>query len=382
MPASPPAHALRELGLKPRGAVGLFRTNGIAYIASLLAVQQAGEVFGPIGLAMPLRRLQSVLRKIQPAAVITNDSCQPLLRSRLATLGAPDRSAWILGWTPGGGLWRQQPDGSAREDLGAPAGTESLAERPHPADGMYVMFTSGSTGEPKAILSSHEALYHFIEWEKSEVQADQSLRASNLALTTFDVSLRDLPAVGLGGAVGVPYADTRRNGALLLRWLEEKHITLMHVVPSIFRLLRKEMESAPEQKVFLPSLRFILFAGEPLYGTDALGAWKYLGDRLELLNLYGPSETTLAKAFLRITRDIADPRRMIPIGGPISGTRLFLIRDNRGVAPGDYETIQPPFLQRVFPQSEMTPSGLSATAHERSWRHPHRTATWAGCGRR
>lgn len=297
------ARELRARGAGSGDVVAVLLRNSADYIAAILAVQKAGGIFAPLDPEAPPRRLASALDRIQPKAVLKN-----------------------LEW-------------DETSEAAAPG------PGPNPTDPAYIIFTSGSTGEPKAIVSSHEALDHFIGWEIDELGASEPLRAANLAPSTFDVSLRDifLPLAS-GGTVCVPDPETRMNAAHLLAWLEEKRISLLHVVPSVFRLLMKEMESRGAG-ASLPDLRFLLFAGEPLYGKDVERARRLLGHPVELFNLYGPSETTLAKAFLRIPEMIEDPAHMLPVGHPIHDTRIFLLKDGKPAPTGAIGeiAIQPPF---------------------------------------
>ncbi|HEX8171688.1 MAG TPA: amino acid adenylation domain-containing protein [Thermoanaerobaculia bacterium] len=286
------ASAMR-LDLQPGELVAIRIPNSIDYVVAMLAVMKSGGVFAPLAVDWPQRRIDALLEQLDPRAVIDAH-----------------------------GITHRQTRGTRAPDGAA-----------------YVMFTSGSTGEPKAILGTHAGLHHFIDWERNEVGADASLRTSNLALTTFDVSLRDLflPLVS-GGTVCIPDAATRADMPRLARWLRDARVTLMHVVPSIFRMLIKEVDA-------LPDLRVIAFAGEPLYGRDVLRARDVLGNEVVLLNLYGPSETTLAKACYRIPTEFDDAARMVPVGTPIAGTRIVLMKDGR-VAPrgaiGELH-IEPPF---------------------------------------
>ncbi|MFL6244444.1 MAG: amino acid adenylation domain-containing protein, partial [Thermoanaerobaculia bacterium] len=251
--------------------------NSIEYIATILAIMKRGAVFAPIAPSQPQKRVDA-------------------LRERLT--GTLD------------------------------------------GDAAYIMFTSGSTGEPKAIVGTHEGLNHFIAWERGEVGADASIRVSNLALTTFDASLRDifLPLV-TGGTVCIPPQKARGDAARLLRWLADARITHLHVVPSIFRLLLKE------GGVPLPHLRCILFAGEALYGRDVQRIREAFGHDIALFNLYGPSETTLVKTCYRIPATFDDPARMVPVGKPFAGTRITLVKDDRPLARGAIGEvhIEPPF---------------------------------------
>ena len=183
------------------------------------------------------------------------------------------------------------------------------------------------------------------------------MRAANLAASTFDVSLRDifLPLVS-GGTVCLPPSQFRENFALLPEWFSARNISLIHVVPSIFRVVLKEIEAQYPKKSF-PSLQFVLFAGEPLYGRDVLRAMELLGDRIEYINLYGPTETSLAKFFYRIPKVIDQPNRMLWVGHPITGTQVFILKENGLAATSEIGEIciQPPFrCQGYFKNPALT----------------------------
>ena len=239
----------------------------------------------------------------------------------------------------------------------------------HEDGGCYVMLTSGSTGEPKAILGCHKGLSHFVHWEVGELGLDETVRASQLAPTTFDVSLRDIfvPLLA-GGTVCIPDTETRQSGRLLLRWMEDARVTLIHCVPSILRLLLREMEAEPGGR--LPAVRHLLSAGEALYGADAIRWMDATEGRAELLNLYGPSETTLAKLFHRVTERPAEPNAVLPVGKPISNTAVLILNDGALCAIGEIGEIHidtpfrtlgyygdPELTRKAFIPNPLAPSG-------------------------
>jgi amino acid adenylation domain-containing protein/non-ribosomal peptide synthase protein (TIGR01720 family) len=321
------AHALRAAGAGPDTIVGVPAPPGIDYVVSILGVMKAGAVFLPLDPQTPARRLDHVLSRVKPA-LFTAPASE--LRETVALLEPriPAGAAWTL-LTPGAGGTVET------RRLGAPPGVTATpwgdADPPPAADedgGCYVMLTSGSTGDPKAILGSHRGLSHFVHWEVGELGLDEHVRTSLLAPTTFDVSLRDIfvPLLA-GGTVCVPDAETRRNGRLLLRWLEESRVTLVHCVPSVLRLLLREMEAEPAPGGRLPAVRHLLSAGEALYGSDAIRWMDATGGRAELLNLYGPSETTLAKLFHRVRERPAEPNAVLPVGRPLPGTAVLILND-------------------------------------------------------
>jgi len=315
--------ALRAAGVGRGDPVALFLPNGIDYVASALGSWRALALFVPFDTEAPHRRVRLLAERVQPAAWVTTEAFRDRLAEALSGLPA-SLAVW-------------QADGSIQ---GLPPGP-AAADRPEPADPAYVMFTSGSTGEPKPILSSHEALRHFIDWEAAELAAGPGMRVGNLALTTFDVSLRDiLLPLATGGTVCAPPAEARRDGAVLAAWLSASAVTVAHVVPSLFRLVLKALEEAP-----LPlRLRHVLFAGEILRGADVERTRRTLGGGVAVRNLYGPSETTLAKCCL-LVEGAVDPARALPVGLPLPGVRVLVVKDGKLAAPGAIGElyIGPPF---------------------------------------
>jgi amino acid adenylation domain-containing protein/non-ribosomal peptide synthase protein (TIGR01720 family) len=212
---------------------------------------------------------------------------------------------------------------------------DSSPYQPGPDDGLYVMHTSGSTGVPKAILGCHKGLSHFIHWEIREFGIDPDVRVSLLAPPTFDVSLRDIfvPLLA-GGTVCIPDLETRNHTSRLVEWLDQAKINLMHCTPSVFRLIMGELDMR-QSPTALPALKRVLLAGEPLYGEDVNRWQAIMGNRVALVNLYGPTETTLAKLFHRIVFQPYDREQIIPLGHPISNTAVLILKDNRLCAIGE-----------------------------------------------
>jgi len=321
----------RDHGLQPGAIVALFLPPGIAYLTAVLAVAKAGGVFLPIELGMPLRRRQACVTRARPVVVIADGT-------GAVAWQAGDHQVPIL-----------RIDGVAPDD--APALPLCVTGD----DPSYIMFTSGSTGEPKAILGTHKGLSHFVHWEVREFGLGPDDRIAQLAPLTFDVSLRDVfvPLLA-GGTLCVAAAETRQSTRTLLDWLQAEAITLMHCVPSLFRALIEEIDSRPAG--VLPALRRVLLAGEPLYGRDVQRWRAVMGERVELVNLYGPSETTLAKAFHRIADIPVETARMIPVGLPLPNTALLIVRDGELCDKGEIGEvfIKTPFMSRGYlndPQS-------------------------------
>uniref|UniRef100_A0A4R4IU58 Carrier domain-containing protein n=1 Tax=Photorhabdus khanii subsp. guanajuatensis TaxID=2100166 RepID=A0A4R4IU58_9GAMM len=190
--------------------------------------------------------------------------------------------------------------------------------------GAYVFFTSGTTGVPKGILGTHSGLSHFIQWQRSQFDIKQDDKCGLLTRFSFDVVLRVifLPLIS-GGVLCIPDEDKDEH-VNVLNWISEANITVLHAVPS---LLEHWIDSFDGENN-LASLRYVFLAGEPLY-TRLLEKWyKQAQTDTNLVNLYGPTETTLAKLWFRINPKVlaqGEYNNIIPLGQAMSGAEAYIV---------------------------------------------------------
>jgi non-ribosomal peptide synthetase component F len=196
---------------------------------------------------------------------------------------------------------------------------EALREpRPRqlPAAAGYAVFSSGSSGTPKGIVGHAAGLAHFLDWEAAMLGCAPGTRVAMLTSPSFDVVLRDmLLPLFCGGELHVAAPGTRSRLAAVLPWLAERRVEVLHAVPS----LSARWAGAGQTRV--ESLRHTLFAGEPLYGRH-VETWRGVAPATRVFNLYGPSETTLAKFCYEVPAD-AGPG-LQPVGRPLPETSLSL----------------------------------------------------------
>ena len=322
------AKALSAPGNVENTIVAIHLEASCDYVAAVLGILKAGAAFLPLSPRLPESMVRSILSKARPSCFISNLSPgdDPHGKSQWSFLSPAAQD--LLTLTEIARLPRGSLSGRGITVYSAQTAADRFTARVLPPDSCYLMTTSGSTGKPKLILGSHQGLAHFIGWEISEFALDESHRVSLLSPLTFDVSLRDIfvPLI-TGGTLCIPDEESRHNPRALANWLSQQHITLTHMVPSVLRSMTRELERDHSAGDLLPDLRYVLLAGEPLYGGDIL-RWRNLaGQFTELVNLYGPSETTLAKLFFRIDNRPFGPSEMVPIGRPIWDTEALIIRD-------------------------------------------------------
>jgi amino acid adenylation domain-containing protein len=193
----------------------------------------------------------------------------------------------------------------------------SLSERdpPRPDDVAYLFFTSGTTGVPKAVRGLQHGLAHFVRWQRERFGIGPGDRVAHVTSLSFDVVLREVfTPLASGATLCIPPSDV--DGAHILRWMDSEAITVVHTVPSIAAWWLSNAERG------LRALRWVFFAGEPL--SDALvRRWREaFSDGGKQVNLYGPTETTLAKCFF-VVPDL--PRFGIqPVGEPLPNSHVWV----------------------------------------------------------
>lgn len=301
------ALALPDRGSKTR-IIAILAPAGAVQVAGMLGVAASGAAFMPIDPTLPPARVRAMLERAAPVGLLYARDLGEVAEQLL-----PDLPRTEL------------------EKI-SPAQLELAPMQPDAA--AYVMFTSGSTGVPKGILGRYKSLNHFLSWQRDTFEVDAKVRTAQLAPVTFDVSLRDvlLPLVS-GGVVTIPPRDIAGTPRKLLGWLREHNVSLLHCVPSVLRLLTAEL--AASGQAALPALKLLFLAGEPLLGRDVKNWCAAAGSGMRIVNLYGPSETTLAKVFSLIDPEVDPPDGMLPIGQALPDTDVLILKADRVAVVGE-----------------------------------------------
>lgn len=306
------AQRLAQLGAVPGDVVAINLRDPADVIAASIGTLEAGCAFLALPAAIPDGRLDIMIAEVLPRWVIVDRDGA----SRVATCTAR------TGSTMTAISWEDIPASASYE--GEPASPDALA---------YIVFTSGSTGRPKGIAGRLKGIDHFVRWEIGRFGIQRGVRVALISSPAFDVFLRDVfVPLCAGGTICIPpNGTTILDGRSFVDWLEAQDINLMHCVPSVFRLLLDHVTS-PRQ---LASLQHVFLAGEPVLPSDVMKWTSIVGDRVTLVNLYGPSETTMTKFYHVITAADAQ-RASIPIGQPMPGAAALLIDDSgTPCSPGD-----------------------------------------------
>lgn len=289
--------------------------NSLHVIPVLIGIWKAGCVFVPLDLNNPEKRLEAMLSLVKPEWAIVEPGLVELLEKLLPETG---RNLHCLPFDDGHPVARDEPVPNTNAH--------------GPDDLCYISFTSGSTGNPKAIAGRYKGIAHFIDWEINTFGIDDTCRLAQFTHYSFDAFMRDVfVPLCAGGTICIP--DQRElivEPASLVNWINQREISLIHCVPSLFRTVLNQ-ELKPED---FGNLKHIMLSGERLLPADVSKWMDVFGERVQLVNFYGPSETTMIKFFYPLQRADAD-RKSIPIGKPMEGTRALVIgADGKTCPPG------------------------------------------------
>ena len=321
--------ALSSLGVSAGSIVGVFTTDPIEIIAAILGTLKAGAVFCPFDPSFPEKRLEVMIESVTPRWFVTESRFYGKLKKLTAGMSSsPDLI-----------LMDEEPadarnNGAIRlcdDKFHCDPRTSTSYSDPEAACSIY--FTSGSTGKPKAILGRLKGIDHFVRWEIETLGVGPGTRVSQLASPSFDGFLKDaFVPLCAGGVVCAPESrEVILSAGRLRDWLDIEQVEVLHCVPSVFRSLINE---GLESKYF-DAMKYAVMAGEALLPTDVKRWMEVFGDRIKLVNLYGPTETTILK-FFHFVRPEEIARPSIPIGKPIKGAAaLILDQQNQPCDVGD-----------------------------------------------
>ncbi|MCP5051041.1 MAG: amino acid adenylation domain-containing protein, partial [bacterium] len=298
------AREIAARGIGKGSFTGVLMDDRMDLICTALGILKAGGVFVPLDTSYPQSRLELMVTSAGIKSIVTGADHTGLFADNPGILNMTFQTL------------------AGKEEEGGEIG-DTIQQ--HPGNPLYIYFTSGSTGTPKAILGKNGSLVHFIDWEIDTFGIDETWRFSQLTNPGFDAFLRDLfvPLVS-GGTVCIPESkEIQLEGHTLFQWLENSRIHLISCVPSLFRLLASQ-QLIPDH---LTQLRVILLSGERITTPDLEGWLGTFKERIQLVNLWGTSETTLAKTY-HIIREDDLKRERIPVGKPIRGAAVMVLDEN------------------------------------------------------
>lgn len=292
------AARLQEAGAGPDRCIGIFLSRSVHFIVAALAVLKSGSAYVPIDPSTPTNRV---------AAILADAGATVLIASAREARKLPD------------GPWRV-----IDVDVeGHIAASDLIFVEPELDDLAYIVYTSGSTGEPKGVEITHANLSNLVEWHRSEFHVTSDDRASHVASVGFDAAGWEIwAALAAGATLYIADEQTRRSADALREWMVAEKITIGFVPTALAEELlraRWPVDSA---------LRVLLTGGDTLHCRPDANL------PFVVVNNYGPTECTVVATSGTVLRD-GESEGLPSIGRPIRNAIALIVNEAlEQVAPG------------------------------------------------
>jgi len=350
------AHYLRDKGISRGERVAVMVDRSVSMLVSILGILKAGAAFVPLDPNYPIERLEMIVSEVEPTWIISQESYADKLTDILATATTVAEERHLLFVDRAvTGAWTTHTFEEIEGNL-----TTNPELVNDPEDNNYIYYTSGSTGRPKGVMGRHRSLVQFVRWEIETFGIGAGDRVSQFAALTFDPALRDIfVPLCSGGTVCLPDRETILDREELVNWLMDQEVSVIHCVPSLFRQILAEAQQldAERRANLFPRLRYIFLGGEALEVKYVQQWWDIFGDRNQLVNFYGPTETTMVKLF-NVVKELPAEGKIIPIGKGIDAASALILNQEQALcAVGEIGEIyiRTPYLSLgYFKNPEMT----------------------------
>ncbi|HWO18845.1 MAG TPA: amino acid adenylation domain-containing protein [Kofleriaceae bacterium] len=297
------ARVLRSRGVDRGSIVGICLHRSVEMVAGLFGILKAGAAYLPIEPDFPAARTGYMLRDAKVSQVLTTSECRSVLSAH--------------------GVDAIALDELAREAAGA--ADDAPAAGLGPADLAYVLFTSGSTGQPKGVMISHGAIDNRLQWMQAEYELTPADRVMQKTPYTFDVSVWEFFwPLSVGACLVVAEPERHKESVYLVELIKRARVTCLHFVPSMLQLFLHEPLADCD------SLTRIFCSGEAL-SIEQCRRLQALPD-VRAHNLYGPTEAAVDVTHWDCSQ-WRDQYLSVPIGRPIANTQIYILNEQLQPAP-------------------------------------------------
>jgi aspartate racemase len=297
------AHHLKTLGIEHGDLVGLCLDRSCEMIIAILAILKAGAAYVPLDPAYPAKRLAFMLDNTQTSVLLTQQSQLEQLPAYQGNVVCLD-SDWPA-------IERQPQTNPSNTVISS--------------DLAYVIYTSGSTGKPKGVEVCHRSVARLL-FGVDYVRLDRHQTFLLLAPISFDASTFELWGALLHGGRCVVYPERVPTFDKLGEVIRAHKVTTLWLTASLFNAV------IDEDAEILAGVSQVLTGGEALSPMHIRRALERL-PQTQLVNGYGPTESTTFTCCYRIPRDLADHAQSIPIGRPIANTQVYILDKQLNPAP-------------------------------------------------
>ncbi len=294
---------LQRLGIGPRSLVGLCVERSLEMLIGLLGILKAGGAYVMLDPNYPVERLAFMLQDAHIPVLLTQQKLLP-------RLGDKDVEFICL---------------DSDNNSIAQESEENLTNEITTGDLAYVMYTSGSTGEPKGVAVPHQAINRLV-LNTNYIDLRETDKVAQVSNASFDAATFEIWGALLHGAQLIMITKEVALSPLdFAARLRDSEITVLFLTTALFNQLACEVPWA------FASLRFLLFGGEavePKWVKEVLQK----GVPEHLLHVYGPTENTTFTTWHPV-KHISEEATTIPIGRPIANTQVYILDNQQQPVP-------------------------------------------------
>ena len=298
------ARHLQKKGIGHDTPVGISIDRSFDMLVGLLAILKVGGVYVPLDSSYPDERLSFLLNDTEIKLILIHRHSEARWRSFDVPLLNLDDATYG---------WSDESD-------------ENLIDAPSLDSRAYIIFTSGSTGVPKGVEVLHRGIVRLL-FGVDYVQLDESQSILQLATLSFDASTFEIWGALLHGGRCVLAPAKLPEFQELQRLIQRENVRTLWLTSTLFNAI---VDEKPE---LLTGIEQLLVGGEALSLPHIRRAQQALGKRTQIINGYGPTETTTFACCYRLPIPLAEPIRSIPIGRPIGNTTAYVLDPNGEPVP-------------------------------------------------
>lgn len=312
------ARYLQNLGVNAEMPVGIFLKRSLEVIIAALATLKSGGSYVFLDPDLPQERINFILEETQIPILLTTTDLGHLLPRNGAKTTFLDTDV-------------QEIDQEEEANLDVQVMPENLA---------YIMYTSGSTGQPKGVQMNHANVWHYIQSLQQVFQVHSSDIYLHTASFSFSSSIRQwvLPLCQ-GAKVLIASSEQRKDPLELFNLIRQQGCTVFDTFQSVIRYglqTCSELDEVSKRSLLDFELRLIIFSGEALPCQLLHRLRNELKNEPRIVNLYGQTET-IGVCANSIPQDFEKERGYVPVGHPLPHIQeIVLLDDNRQpVATGE-----------------------------------------------
>ncbi|MBL3658751.1 non-ribosomal peptide synthetase [Fulvivirga sediminis] len=296
--------------------VAIFGKRDFSMIASIIGVVKAGMTYLTIDENYPADRIQYMIESSQIEVVInTSDKSLSENIQTVSTIYVDEPSLE--------GLHADNPEGVTMTDEA------------------YIIYTSGTSGQPKGVVCLHDGLGDYVQ----SLYHSLGLQGNDVFLHTatfsFSSSVRQLfMPLCHGNTLVLAQKEEIENPLHLFSTIGKQSVSVIDLVPSYLRNCLAVLSSQSNdvaERILDNQLRLILTASEPLPIALVTKAYKFFSDDLQLINMYGQTETTGIAATFPVTKTLVSTGGIVPIGRPIANSNCYILDKNQNLVPKGVE---------------------------------------------